>query len=177
MREWPPSSLSLYLPALIALAVYLPSLSFDRTLDDIEQVPAPGERITQSWPQVWTQPYWKNFSGGGLFRPVTSATFWVEGKLGTPIWSRHLVNVLLNATVTLLLVRLALRLGLGTLTAILAGLLFAVHPTHVEAVAGLVGRAELIAALWILLALHLHDRGLLTSSVPPHWLPLFVLLA
>ena len=176
-RQWVQSPLFPYLPALIALAVYLPSLSFDRTLDDIVQVPAPGERITQSWSHVWTQPYWKDFSGGGLFRPVTSATFWTEGKLNTPIWSRHLVNVLLNATVTLLLVRLALRLGLGTLTPILAGLLFAVHPVHVEAVAGLVGRAELLAALWILLALHFHNRALLKDQVPVLWLPIFAALA
>src|SRR5262245_60681751 len=163
MREWRQrlqSPFLLYLPALVALAIYLPTLSFDRTLDDIVQVPAPGERIHQSWSEVWTQPYWKDFSGGGLYRPVTSATFWLEAKLGTPIWSRHLINVLLNALVTLLLVRLTLRFGLGTLTAILAGLLFALHPAHVEAVAGLVGRAELLAALWILLALHVHDRGL-----------------
>ena len=41
---------------------------------------------------------------------------------------------------------LALRLA-GVRVAWIAGLLFAVHPVHVEAVAGLVGRAELLCAL------------------------------
>ena len=157
--------------------MYLPSLSFDRTLDDVVQVPAPGEPVYQTWTQVWSQPYWKDFSGGGLFRPVTSSTYWVEAKLHAPLWSRHLVNIVLNAAVTLLLVRLILALGLGAITAIVAGCLFAAHPTHVEVVAGLVGRAELLAALWILIALRLHLRILSRPSPRLEWLPIFTLLA
>src|SRR5947209_1281090 len=37
--------------------------------------------------------------------------------------------------------------------AVVAGLLFAVHPLHTEVVANIVGRAEILAALWSLLAL------------------------
>ncbi len=45
-----------------------------------------------------------------------------------------------------------------------AALLFAVHPIHTEAVAGIVGRSELLAAGFLLTAwlLHLRDRHLLT---------------
>src|SRR5207248_6142186 len=45
--------------------------------------------------------------------------------------------------------------------ALVAGLLFAVHPLHVEAVANVVGRAELMAALFTLLAVYaalVHER-------------------
>ena len=37
-------------------------------------------------------------------------------------------------------------------TALLAGLLFAVHPVHVEAVAGIVGRADILGTLFATLA-------------------------
>ena len=40
-----------------------------------------------------------------------------------------------------------------------AGAVFAVHPLHVEAVANLVGRSELLAALFVLAACHVHLGG------------------
>src|SRR3989441_12630315 len=42
----------------------------------------------------------------------------------------------------------------GDLAALAAGLLFAVHPVHVEAVANIVGRAELMATLFATLAVY-----------------------
>src|SRR5206468_11562707 len=42
----------------------------------------------------------------------------------------------------------------GALAGLIAGLLFAVHPVHVEAVANVVGRGELMAALCTLLAVY-----------------------
>src|SRR5207248_313900 len=44
--------------------------------------------------------------------------------------------------------------GAGARAGLIAGLLFAVHPVHVEAVANVVGRGELMAALWTLLAVY-----------------------
>ena len=38
----------------------------------------------------------------------------------------------------------------------MSGLLFAVHPIHTEAVAGVVGRADVLSCLFFLLALHLY---------------------
>ncbi|HYW12957.1 MAG TPA: tetratricopeptide repeat protein, partial [Longimicrobium sp.] len=48
------------------------------------------------------------------------------------------------------------RLGGGRAAAAGAGVLFAVHPVHVEAVANLVGRAEVLATLAVLAACHLY---------------------
>ncbi len=178
-------ALAIWLPVLAALALYAPTLSFERTFDDIHQVAAPGEGRpdgaagtvsgdapapreaaqvvgppeSRSFAELWTRPYWGSAERGGLYRPVLSTTFWLEGRAHAPLGARHALNILLHAAVTLLLVRLLLALGLGSLPAALGGLLFALHPVHVEAVAGLVGRAELLAALWMLLALGLHDRA------------------
>jgi protein O-mannosyl-transferase len=99
-----------------------------------------------------------------VFRPVTFATLalnWAVG--GTHAWGYHFVNLLLHATVTLL-VYLVLKtllesLANGTTAAWVTALLFAVHPIHTEAVAGIVNRSELLAAGFLLAAwlLHLHD--------------------
>jgi tetratricopeptide (TPR) repeat protein len=90
---------------------------------------------------------------------VTSTTFWLENRAGLSIAARHAVNVLLHGVVTAFVVWMAVALGFGPGAACVLGLLFALHPVHVEAVAGLVGRAELLAAAFVLCALFLHDRA------------------
>ena len=52
------------------------------------------------------------------------------------------------------MVAMLVRRWSGDRAALVAGLLFAVHPVHVEAVANIVGRAELMAALFALLAVY-----------------------
>jgi hypothetical protein len=64
----------------------------------------------------------------------------------------HLVNVALHAAVAALVVLVAVRAGCSSGGGALAGLLFAAMPIHTEAVANVVGRAELLAALFALLA-------------------------
>jgi len=103
-----------------------------------------------------------------LFRPVTFASFALNWKVGRDQpFGYHLFNLLLHATVILLLY-LVLRTLLdpvpGAATIALAtAWLFALHPIHTEAVTSIVGRAELLAAGFLLAAwlLHLYDRPVL----------------
>jgi len=62
----------------------------------------------------------------------------------------HLTNVLLQGAAAALAAACALVLTRRLLVAVVAGLLFAVHPVHVEAVASIENRKELLA--WILVA-------------------------
>jgi len=90
---------------------------------------------------------------GNLYRPFTVLTYTVNEKLlpGAPL-PFHAVNVLLHAAVTIFVWMIGRRLFAPT-TALIAAALFAVHPIHTEAVTGIVGRAELLAALFGLLTL------------------------
>lgn len=100
-----------------------------------------------------------------VFRPVTFASLAANWALqGNRPLSYHAVNLVLHAGVTLLLY-LVLRTHLApaaeaSVLAFVSSLLFAVHPIHTEAVASIVGRAELFAAGFFLAAwlLHLQDR-------------------
>jgi hypothetical protein len=101
--------------------------------------------------------YWP--SSDELYRPVTLLSFAGEWALfGDAPGVFHATNVLLHAVVSLLVAGLVLRLGGGRMAAAGAGVLFAVHPVHVEAVANLVGRAEVLATLAVLAACHLYLR-------------------
>ena len=98
-----------------------------------------------SFAAVLEEPYWPASFGGSLWRPAVLASYALDYRLGgSPQWF-HAVNVCWAGLATALLTLLACQLA-DPLTGLVAGLLFAVHPVHVEAVANVVGRAELMAA-------------------------------
>lgn len=91
----------------------------------------------------------------GSYRPFCVFTFRLNYLLGGfQPWGYHLVNVLLHVLATGLVVRVARIILPSTnkLTPAIAGLLFASHPIHTEAVAGIVGRADLAACNFYLLS-------------------------
>ena len=80
----------------------------------------------------------------GSYRPLTVLSFrltFAMVGLKAPVY--HAANVALHCVVTALVVRLARRFLNGVGGVYLSGLLFAAHPVHCEAVAALVGRADL----------------------------------
>ena len=105
-------------------------------------------------PEAVTSPYWPGELGRdmGLWRPVTTGLFGLQWALwGENPAAFHALNVLLHGAATALVVLLLAELAPLAL-AFVAGLLFAVHPVHVEAVANVVGLAEVLSAVFYLSA-------------------------
>ena len=99
-------------------------------------------------PEALISPYWPNEYGRllGLWRPVATALYGMQWALwGENPAMFHLVNVLLHGVVTALVVLVLAEIAPLAL-AFVAGLLFAVHPVHVEAVANVVGLAEVFSS-------------------------------
>lgn len=83
----------------------------------------------------------------------------------------HLLNVILHAIVTGLFTHIARILLRATFATLVAGLVFASHPIHTEAVSGVVGRADILACLFFLMAFLCYmryckyrDKNLTTDS-------------
>jgi hypothetical protein len=145
-------------PALIAIAVYLPSLRNQFAYDD-DVIVVTNTRIHQ-WSTVASAlriPYW--YTSGHLYRPLTTLSLAVDWMLGggSPV-PFHAANILWNALVVALVARLALQWW-TPVAAFAAGLWFAIHPVHVEAVANVVGRSELICAAALLAVAIVALRG------------------
>lgn len=88
------------------------------------------------------------------FRPLCVLTFRFNYAIhALEPFGYHLVNVLCHALVTALYITVTYRVTGRVRVATLAGILFACHPIHTEAVAGIVGRADVLACLFFLLAL------------------------
>ncbi len=127
------------LSALIALAIYSITLGGTYIYDELAIVHEDPRVLESSgWRELWTRDY-NNGGVDNLYRPIVSMTYWLEWRIhGDRPWLFHLVNVLLHAAVSAAVAEFARRL-LNLRAAYLTGILFAVHPIHVEAVAGIVG--------------------------------------
>jgi tetratricopeptide (TPR) repeat protein len=148
--------------ALIAVVLYANSLPNGFTYDDLPVVahneaahdPTDLRRIflTSSWTSNRDQTI--------AFRPLTTWTFAVDHAFhGERPLGYHAVNVLGHAAVSAVVASLAAAAGASAAAATMAGALFAAHPIHTEAVANLVGRAEILAAGLGLFAILLRRRG------------------
>ena len=107
----------------------------------------------------FTESYWPSVRGSALYRPMAIFVYalqWVVGG-GQPLVF-HVVNIALYVTVCVIMYWLALQL-LPRVAATIAGMLFAAHPVHVEAVGNVVGQAELWAACAVLAATALYLRA------------------
>ena len=152
------------LSAILAFAVYACTLGGTYIYDDL-LVTRDDPRISNPslWWQFWTREYMVG-AADRLYRPLVSMSFAVQHWLhGDKPWALHLVNILLHAGVAALVAELGRRIA-GSWVAWIAGVLFAVHPIHVEAVAGLVGRAELACTASIIGGLCLFLCGRLNAG-------------
>jgi hypothetical protein len=113
--------------------------------------------LNRPW-ELFAHTYWPTTRGASLYRPLTIllyATQWVLGH-GRP-FVFHLVNVSLYVVDSVLVLLLGLQC-LPRAAAWVAAALFAVHPVHVEAVANVVGQAELWTGLVLLSAVLIYVR-------------------
>jgi len=140
--------------AAAALLVFANSLLNGFAFDD-EFLIAGNARVHALHDQaaIWLSPYWPVFGAeAGLYRPLAVFAWAVQWAIGAgAAWVFHLGNVLLHVLVSVLLCFL-LRVFVTSRAALAGALLFAVHPVHTEAVANVVGQAELIAAAALLAA-------------------------
>jgi len=145
--------------ALLAIAASVTSLRNGFTYDDHWIIAENGRvhSIRALW-HYFAESYWPMKSGAALYRPFVIIAYsvqWVVGG-GSPLLF-HVINVLLSAACAVAVFWVAGFLAAPGV-AWLAAALFAVHPVHVEAVANVVGQAELWAALVVLLSFGLYVR-------------------
>jgi len=149
---------------LLAFVIYLPSLRNGFALDDVRDVRDNPAITDASGPlDVLLSPYRGDVPPGrSPYRPITSLSFWMNWRLSDGAASSfHVVNVLLHSLATVLVVYLLVALGASGTAGLAGGLIFAIHPVHIEAVAGIVGRADVLMTIFCLLgAIAFLARGL-----------------
>lgn len=154
----PPNWLAILILAIVCVAVYFNSLHGEFVYDDTKQITG-NELIQQNryfgralTSDVWafkgdTGEAWSNYWRPAfmLWLIINHRLFGLESTVG---W--HATSIALHALVCALAYLLLRKLGLTFAIALAIGLIFAVHPVHVESVAWISGSCDLIFAATIL---------------------------
>ncbi len=150
------------LVALVGALVYANTLGAGFALDDKSVVL--GNEAIRGWDgvrHVFGEDYLARTpvaADPSLYRPAATLSFALDHALhGLRPFGYHLGNVLLHAIACVLALGVA-RIFAGPRVALAGALLFAVHPVHVEAVANVAGRPELLAGIGIFGTLSAWDR-------------------
>ena len=153
--------------ACAAALLYLPTVRFGFAYDDASVVETHPQVTGHLWGAILTSPYHVGNDvrvQTGAYRPLTIASLAANHAVsGLRPWSYHLVNVLLHALAAALVALVAVELGLPPGAGLVGGLAFALHPVHVEAVANVAGRAELLSTVLALVALIAYTRARLVA--------------
>ncbi|XP_078614416.1 protein O-mannosyl-transferase TMTC4-like [Branchiostoma floridae x Branchiostoma japonicum] len=177
---------------LLALLCFWRSWDGEFLFDDSEAIVNNKDLLSETpvW-ELFQHDFWgKNLASKTShksYRPLTVLTFrlnhWFAGGLSQP-WSFHAVNLLLHAAICVQLLHVfsvifggvrrdvsGERIFAAPRASFLAATLFAVHPVHTESVAGVVGRAELLCALFFFSAFLCYVRSCHEGTQDPQCCP------
>ncbi|MDP7019503.1 MAG: tetratricopeptide repeat protein [Pirellulaceae bacterium] len=134
---------------LLTLVAYLPALWCGFIWDDEGYVTGNGTlRSFAGLGSIWFKP-----GSTQDYYPLSFTSLWFDYRIwGLRPFGYHLHNVLLHGLNAVVLWRLLRRLDIPG--ALLAAAVFAVHPVHVESVAWITERKNLLSGLFYLLSLH-----------------------
>ncbi|MBN3316071.1 TMTC4 protein, partial [Atractosteus spatula] len=157
---------------LVAVICFANSYDGDFVFDDSEAI-INNKDLKPETPlsNIWGNDFWgSNLSSNAShksYRPLTVLTFRFNCLLAGGLYpvGFHVLNIALHGVISVLMIDVfailigglaydgkGKRLNQAPKASFLAALLFAVHPVHTESVAGIVGRADLLCALFFQLS-------------------------
>jgi hypothetical protein len=148
--------------AAVVLIVFAPGLVGPFLWDDVALIP--GNLIVRSLAnyRAWfARDFWDvspELSRFGehihYYRPLITASYALDWRIGggDPL-AFHLTNNLLHAAVTVLTYALLRRWGLSLVAAACGAAVFALHPSKAESVAWISGRTDVVAMIFMLVAM------------------------
>ena len=126
------------------LIVYFPALHGNTLWDDLGHLTRPDLQPLHGLWRIWTE-----LGATQQYYPVLHSAFWIEHRLWEDaVGGYHLANISLHALAAFLLVVILRRLAIPG--ALLAGLIFAVHPVCVESVAWIAEQKNTLSAVFYL---------------------------
>ena len=159
---------------LLVTVSFFPAYLAEFVWDDFVLTEDPLVKSVSGLPTIWSSP--REMEYEGHYWPVVYTTFWLEHKLwGLNPLGYHVVNVVLHLANVLLLWRLLDRLSVPGAWIVAA--VFAVHPLHVESVAWVIERKDVLSGLFYLASFLAYVRFDESRSRGPYLLALVLFVA
>lgn len=98
--------------------------------------------------EVFIKPY------GREYRPLVRLSLWANHQIGDSALAYKISNLVMHLLCIALLYGLMLRLGVAKIAALIASSIFALHPIHTTSVHFILGRTDLVAAVFYLATLY-----------------------
>jgi tetratricopeptide (TPR) repeat protein len=158
--------------ALVTLLAYLPVVR-DGFVNYDDQTYVTENPVVQKG-LTWTGIQWAFTTGhGGNWHPLTWLSLMLDDELfGINAGAFHFVNVLFHAANTVLLFVLLWRLAGALWPAAFIAALFAWHPLHVESVAWIAERKDVLSTFFALLTLLAYAKYAMENCHRSFWLAL-----
>lgn len=136
----------------LSFILYGNTIGGEFVYDDIFFAERPELRKVEHLSKLWLEPYLPYNDQGAAYRPVTVFTFALNFVLfGESPVSFHVTNIILNGIVVFLVYLIALQLFKSNLLAIFIALFYAILPIHVESIAFIKARDDILSTLFKLL--------------------------
>lgn len=147
----------------VTVAAYVPAIRAGYIWDDDKYLTEnPLMKGAGGLWRIWTEP-----RASSQYYPLVFTSFWIEHKLwGLRPLGFHLVNVLFHAANAILVWRVLRRLAVPG--ALPAGMIFALHPVHVESVAWVTERKNVLSGLFYLAAISVYLKFCLPAEDEPN---------
>jgi tetratricopeptide (TPR) repeat protein len=156
-KTTPLSNKTLFTVLSFLILVLLPWVMYCNTLDN--------DFVFDDLPLIWgntTLPSLNNFSDiinvftkKSGYRPIRTLSYAIDYYFsGLNPLSYHISNIFYHTTTTLLVYLVTMTLISNKTTALVAALLFAVHPVHTDSVTYLAGRRDILSLLFYLMGFY-----------------------
>ncbi len=138
--------------------IYLPTIRYNFVWDDLTLIvknPSldtknPLPLFGKSFPVLESSGEWQR---NPYYRPLITLSFWIDYQFwGKNPSGYHLTNILLNTLAGVLVAYLLTKLFSSFWLVLIGGLLFTLHPMHIESVAFIAGRTDILMTLFIFLS-------------------------
>ncbi|HXZ79958.1 MAG TPA: tetratricopeptide repeat protein [Terriglobales bacterium] len=141
--------------ASLTFVVYYSALSFQFVWDDLPQIL--NNPLIRSWhsvPRAFTSDLWFHTDRGQIYyRPLFVVWSILNYSVfGLKTWGWHLGAVLLHMIAACVVYLLVRKLGMEHWTAALAGLIFALHPVHIECASWVSAASDTMVTIFYMLA-------------------------
>lgn len=153
---------------IVSVAIYINTLWNEFVFDDIKILEL--NPLTKTFDlKILTEDFWYP-DRSGSYRPLTTLTYslnyFMSGNvLNSSIY--HSFNLLINALNVVLVFLIVKELTKSDKISLLTALLFALHPIHVEAVATMFGRPDLLYMFFIFAVFLFHIKDYKLKKISP----------